>query len=132
MKTANRPPSQALRAATILAFTVLAIFWLLLGLVETPWLVLADHSSDLVQAAKQASRAAYCLFALSLVAIWLPTGLLARRAGWLIACGVLVGWVAAGVWLFPRWAFVDFPWRLAAHTLGGAMLVVWIGKFSSR
>lgn len=122
----------SLRAATIAAFTALAIFWLLLGIVETPWLVLADHSSELVQAAKQESRAAYCLFVLSLVAIWLPTGLLVRRAGWLIACGVLAGWVVAGLWLFPQWAFFDFPWRLFAHTLGGTILVVWIGIFSFR
>ena len=125
-------PSLSLRAATIVAFTVLAIFWLLLAINKMPWIVPADHNRSLVEVRQRSSRAALCLFGMSLVAIWLPIGLLGRRPQWFITCGVLIAWVAAGLWLFPQWAFVDFPVRLFAQTLGGAMLVVWIGALFSH
>lgn len=109
-----------LRTLAIAILTGSAIFWMLFGVTEYPWIVPADGvGSSAAKAAERVSFAGASLFVLSLIAIWLPTGMFGRGNLLLGVSGaILLGWLLVFPWLYPNWSLHDYAWRLAAHALG--------------
>lgn len=99
-----------MRAFLVFSFTCLAIFWLLLS--YSPFTLFAMDSERFLMAAR-------CLFVLSLIAIWLPTGFFGR--GRFVLCltfAVMACWLAVTPWLYSSFSLDEIRYRLSAHVMG--------------
>ncbi len=121
----SRSKGYVVRPSVVTFFTFSAIFWLLFALSEFPLIVPADHNGTLVKQAEQSSAAGGCLFVLSLICIWIPTGVFGQRrvlVGITLVTGA--GWLAVTPFLYPELAVVRFPYRLSMHLLGFFVLLI--------
>src|SRR5690349_3339800 len=104
-----------LRFAAVAVFTCSAIFWLLFSLAEYPWIVIADAVGS-TGASERAAVAGGWLFLLSLLAIAASAGMFGRGSSSApISLLLLIGWIAATLWLYPTLAVSHTPYRLLFH-----------------
>ena len=130
-RAAQRNSGRVMRVRTLIIvfFTFSAAFWMFFALSHFPWVVPADHNGTLLKHAERSSAAGACLFALSLVSIWLPTGVLGRnRVLVVVALFTGVAWLAVTPFLYPDMEFVRFPYRVSAHLLGFLALLTGVAK----
>lgn len=114
-----------MRRLIVVIFTLSAVFWLVFSVFQFPWIVPADHNSSVVALAERSSQAGAWLFLLSLIAIWLPTGLYGRdRSLVVVTIVLLVGWLTVFPWLYPGLSVIEFPIRLGVYVVGFVSVVV--------
>ncbi len=103
-----------MRLFVTVSFTGLAIFWMLFCVSPHAWMAINSERSLM---------AGGCLFFLSLIAIWLPTGFFGRGRFFLgLAVVVMAGWLAVSPWLYPSLTLDEIRYRLSAHVMGFVLL----------